>query len=162
MIKDGLLVRPIGGLLSSQRLDLDHVACSRASNWNRPPIDRMGNINLEPGEDSFEDIISSVEDGIYLQTNNSWSIDDKRNKFQFGCEKGTLIKNGKFAGVVKNPSYRGITESFWKNLSKVGNSESNNILGTSNCGKGEPNQTIFVGHSTPVCLFENVDVFGGI
>ncbi|MDG2106594.1 MAG: TldD/PmbA family protein [Gammaproteobacteria bacterium] len=162
LIKDGLLVRPIGGLFSSQRLDLDHVACSRASNWNRPPIDRMGNINLEPGEDSFEDIISSVEDGIYLQTNNSWSIDDKRNKFQFGCEKGTLIKNGKFAGVVKNPSYRGITESFWQNLSKVGNSESNNILGTSNCGKGEPNQTIFVGHSTPACLFENVDVFGGV
>ena len=162
LIKDGLLLRPIGGLFSSQRLDLDHVACSRASNWNRPPIDRMGNINLEPGEDSFEDIISSVEDGIYLQTNNSWSIDDKRNKFQFGCEKGTLIKNGKFAGVVKNPSYRGITESFWQNLSKVGNSESNNILGTSNCGKGEPNQTIFVGHSTPVCLFENVDVFGGV
>jgi predicted Zn-dependent protease len=162
LIQDGLLVRPIGGLFSSQRLDLDHVACSRASNWNRPPIDRMGNINLEPGEDSFEDIISSVEDGIYLQTNNSWSIDDKRNKFQFGCEKGTLIKNGKFAGVVKNPSYRGITESFWQNLSKVGNSESNNILGTSNCGKGEPNQTIFVGHSTPACLFENVDVFGGV
>ena len=162
LIKDGLLLRPIGGLFSSQRLDLDHVACSRASNWNRPPIDRMGNINLEPGEDSFEDIITSVEDGIYLQTNNSWSIDDKRNKFQFGCEKGTLIKNGKFAGVVKNPSYRGITESFWQNLSKVGNSESNNILGTSNCGKGEPNQTIFVGHSTPVCLFENVDVFGGV
>lgn len=162
LIKDGLLLRPIGGLFSSQRLDLDHVACSRASNWNRPPIDRMGNINLEPGEDSFEDIISSVEDGIYLQTNNSWSIDDKRNKFQFGCEKGTLIKNGKFAGVVKNPSYRGITESFWQNLSKVGNSESNNILGTSNCGKGEPNQTIFVGHSTPACLFENVDVFGGV
>ena len=162
LIKDGLLLRPIGGFFSSQRLDLDHVACSRASNWNRPPIDRMANINLEPGKDSFGEIISSVEDGIYLQTNNSWSIDDKRNKFQFGCEKGTLIKNGKFAGVVKNPSYRGITESFWKNLSKVGNNESNVILGTSNCGKGEPNQTIFVGHSTPVCLFEDVDVFGGV
>ena len=162
LIKDGILMRPIGGLFSSQRTNLDHVACSRACNWNRPPIDRMGNINLEPGQDSFDEIISSVDEGILLETNNSWSIDDKRNKFQFGCEKGTLIKNGKLTSVVKNPSYRGVTESFWNNLSKVGNIETNNILGTSNCGKGEPNQTIFVGHSTPVCLFKNIFVFGGI
>ena len=162
LIKDGILMRPIGGLFSSQRTNLDHVACSRACNWNRPPIDRMGNINLEPGQDSFDEIISSVDEGILLETNNSWSIDDKRNKFQFGCEKGTLIENGKLTSVVKNPSYRGVTESFWNNLSKVGNSETNNILGTSNCGKGEPNQTIFVGHSTPVCLFKNIDVFGGV
>lgn len=162
LIKDGLLLRPIGGFFSSQRSDLDYVACSRASNWNRPPIDRMGNINLEPGNDTYDEIINSVEDGILLETNNSWSIDDKRNKFQFGCEKGTLIKNGKLSGVVKNPSYRGITENFWQNLSKVGNKDSNRILGTSNCGKGEPNQTIFVGHSTPVCLFSNIDVFGGV
>ena len=155
-------MRPIGGLFSRQRTNLDHVACSRACNWNRPPIDRMGNINLEPGQDSFDEIISSVDEGILLETNNSWSIDDKRNKFQFGCEKGTLIKNGKLTSVVKNPSYRGVTESFWNNLSKVGNIETNNILGTSNCGKGEPNQTIFVGHSTPVCLFKNIDVFGGL
>ncbi len=162
LIKDGILMRPIGGLFSSQRTNLDHVACSRACNWNRPPIDRMGNINLEPGKDSFDKIISSVDDGILLETNNSWSIDDKRNKFQFGCEKGTLIKNGSLTSVVKNPSYRGVTESFWNNLSKVGNPETNNILGTSNCGKGEPNQTIFVGHSTPACLFKNIDVFGGV
>ena len=162
LIKDGILMRPIGGLFSSQRTNLDHVACSRACNWNRPPIDRMGNINLEPGKDSFDKIISSVDDGILLETNNSWSIDDKRNKFQFGCEKGTLIKNGSLTSVVKNPSYRGVTESFWNNLSKVGNPETNKILGTSNCGKGEPNQTIFVGHSTPACLFKNIDVFGGV
>jgi predicted Zn-dependent protease len=162
LIKDGVLLRPIGGLFSSQRIDLDYVACSRASSWNRPPIDRMGNINLEPGENTFDQIISSVDDGIFLETNNSWSIDDKRNKFQFGCEKGTLIKNGKLTNVVKNPNYRGITENFWKNLSKVGDINTHKILGTSNCGKGEPNQTIFVGHATPTCLFNNVDVFGGV
>ena len=95
----------------------------------------MGNINLEPGDHTFDDIIKSVDEGILLETNNSWSIDDKRNKFQFGCEKGTLIKNGKLSGIVKNPSYRGVTESFWNNLSKVGNHDTNRILGTSNCGK---------------------------
>ena len=162
LIKEGILLRPIGGFFSSQRADMKHVACSRASGWNRPPIDRMGNINLEPGESTSEEIISSVEDGIYLETNNSWSIDDKRNKFQFSCEKGTIIKDGELKGVVKNPSYRGVTKEFWNNLQKVGNSDTNKILGTSNCGKGEPNQTIFVGHSTPVCLFDNIEVFGGV
>tara|TARA_B100001029_G_scaffold76125_1_gene62181 strand:- start:3391 stop:4824 length:1434 start_codon:yes stop_codon:yes gene_type:complete len=162
LIKNGLLIRPIGSLFSSQRSDLDFVACSRASSWNRPPIDRMGNINLEPGNDSFDEMISCIEEGILLETNNSWSIDDHRNKFQFGCEKGTLIKNGKLCGVVKNPNYRGITKTFWQNLIKVGNKDTNRILGTSNCGKGEPNQTIFVGHSTPTCLFKNIDVFGGM
>ena len=162
LIKEGLLVRGLGGKESQIRSGLDGVANFRSSGWNRAPIDRMANINLEPGDHTFDDIIQSVDEGILLETNNSWSIDDKRNKFQFGCEKGTLIKNGKLSGIVKNPSYRGVTESFWNNLSKVGNHDTNRILGTSNCGKGEPNQTIFVGHSTPVCLFNNIDVFGGL
>ena len=162
LIKDGILQRPIGGLFSSQRAEMDHVACSRSCNWNRPPIDRMGNINLEPGQTNFSDMISSIEDGIFLETNNSWSIDDKRNKFQFGCEKGTLIKNGELKSIVKNVNYRGITESFWNNLTTVGDKSTFEILGTSNCGKGEPNQTIFVGHATPTCHFKSIDVFGGV
>lgn len=162
LIKEGILLRPIGGFFSGQRTGIDSVACSRASNWNRPAIDRMGNINLEPGESNLDDLISSVEDGIYLETNNSWSIDDKRSKFQFGCEKGTLIKDGELKNVVKNPNYRGITQDFWHNLIKVGNDSTRNILGTANCGKGEPNQSIFVGHSTPSCLFKDVEIFGGL
>ena len=162
LIKKGKLLRPIGGFFSSQRLSMDHVACSRATNWNRPPIDRMGNINLEPGDYSFDELVSSIECGILLQTNNSWSIDDRRNKFQFGCERGTVIKNGKLTHVVKNPNYRGVTEDFWNNLTKVGDKTTHEVLGTSNCGKGEPNQTIFVGHATPACVFENIDVFGGV
>ncbi|MEC7676920.1 MAG: TldD/PmbA family protein [Pseudomonadota bacterium] len=161
LIKDGILERPIGGFYSSQRVNQDYVACSRATSWNRPPIDRMGNINLEPGESSFSEMIASVEDGILLETNNSWSIDDYRNKFQFGCEKGTIIKNGELKSVTKNPNYRGITKEFWHNLSMVGDETSFSILGTANCGKGEPNQTIFVGHATPPCLFREIDIFGG-
>ena len=161
LIKDGLLIRPIGSYFSSQRTAQDYVACSRATSWNRPPIDRMGNINLEPGESSLPDMINSIDNGILLETNNSWSIDDYRNKFQFGCEKGTIIKNGQLKQVVKNPNYRGITKEFWHNLDKVGDKSSFSILGTANCGKGEPNQTIFVGHATPPCLFKNIDIFGG-
>ncbi len=161
LIKDGKLLRPIGSYYSAQRTDQDYVACSRATSWNRPPIDRMGNINMEPGDVNIDDMVSSVMDGIILETNNSWSIDDYRNKFQFGCEKGTLIENGQIKGIVKNPNYRGITKEFWHNLSMVGDQSSFSILGTSNCGKGEPNQTIFVGHATPPCLFKDIDVFGG-
>ena len=139
------------------------MACSRACNWNRPPIDRMGNINLESqGKSSLNEMVSTISEGIYVETNNSWSIDDKRNKFQFGCEKGTLIKDGKFTNIVKNVNYRGITEKFWNNLVNVGDKSTYEILGTSNCGKGEPNQTIFVGHATPACHFKEIDVFGGI
>ena len=161
LIKNGKLVRPIGSFYSAQRADQDFVACSRATSWNRPPIDRMGNINMEPGDSTFAQMVSSVEDGILLETNNSWSIDDYRNKFQFGCEKGTIIKNGELKGIVKNPNYRGITKEFWHNLDMVGDESSFSILGTANCGKGEPNQTIFVGHATPSCLFKDIDVFGG-
>ena len=128
LIKDGILKRPIGSYFSSQRTVQDYVACSRATSWNRPPIDRMGNINLEPGESSLPEMIDSIDNGILLETNNSWSIDDYRNKFQFGCEKGTIIKNGKLKKVVKNPNYRGITKEFWNNLYKVGDKSSFQFL----------------------------------
>ena len=87
--------------------------------------------------------------------------DDSRNKFQFGCEWGRLIENGELAGVVRNPNYRGVSATFWRSLAGVGDDESFEIMGTPNCGKGEPNQAIRVGHASPACRFEGVDVFGG-
>lgn len=164
LIKEGLLLKPLGGNLSYQRAEMysDPVACSRSVNWNRPPIDRMANLNLEPGESSFDDLVSKVEKGVWMQTNNSWSIDDSRNKFQFGCERAVLIEDGKLKHVVKNPSYRGVSAKFWRNLAGVGDASTREVLGTPNCGKGEPNQVIHVGHASPVCLFNSVEVFGGV
>ena len=161
LIKEGILVRGLGGKESQVRSGIDGVANFRASSWNRAPIDRMANINLEPGDSSFDDIIGSVEKGIYVESNRSWSIDDYRNKFQFGCEYGKLIENGKLTKTIKNPNYRGISNPFWNSLKMVGNGDTNGIYGTPNCGKGEPNQVIRVGHASPLCLFENVQVFGG-
>lgn len=161
LIKDGVLVRPLGGLISQKRAGLAGVANSRACNWNRPPIDRMANINLETGEDSLAALIGQIEHGVYMKTNKSWSIDDSRNKFQFGCEWGREIVNGELGRVVKNPNYRGISAAFWRNLKAVGNAETRNVLGTPFCGKGEPNQVIRVGHASPACLFDSVAVFGG-
>jgi predicted Zn-dependent protease len=161
LIKDGLLIRGLGGLESQKRSKLPGVANMRATSWNRPPIDRMANINLEPGSTSLEEMISSTERGILMKTNRSWSIDDYRNKFQFGCESGHLIENGKLTKLVKNPNYRGVTTPFWHKLKMVGDAATHEIWGSFYCGKGEPNQVIRVGHSTPACLFEGVEVFGG-
>lgn len=161
LIRNGMLERPLGGATSQARANLPGVANERACSWNRPPIDRMANINLEPGEGSLADLVGKVERGVYMETNRSWSIDDSRNKFQFGCEYGRVIKNGRLGQVVRNPNYRGISSSFWRSLKGVGGPETFLVSGTPYCGKGEPNQAVKVGHATPACLFGNVAVFGG-
>jgi predicted Zn-dependent protease len=161
LIRHGLLERPLGGALSQHRTGLGGVANSRACGWNRAPIDRMANLNIEPGEHSLTQLVGGIEHGILMATNRSWSIDDARNKFQFGCEWGQLIENGEPAGVVKNPNYRGISANFWRSLGAVGDASTFEVLGTPNCGKGEPNQVIRVGHASPACVFNQIDVFGG-
>ena len=156
-----MLLRPLGGALSQFRSGLDGVANSRACGWNRAPIDRMANLNIEPGDRSLAQLVKGIEHGILMRTNRSWSIDDARNKFQFGCEWGQLIENGELKGIVKNPNYRGISAQFWRNLSAVGDPSTFQVLGTPNCGKGEPNQVVRVGHASPACVFSQIDVFGG-
>jgi len=161
LIRDGILERPLGGAISQSRAGLPGVANARAASWNRPPIDRMANLNLEPGDATFDALVAGIERGVLLETNASWSIDDSRNKFQFGCERGRVIENGRLGHVVKNPNYRGISAEFWRSLARVGNAETVRVLGTPYCGKGEPSQTIRVGHTSPACVFTNVDIFGG-
>jgi predicted Zn-dependent protease len=161
VIEKGILKRALGGLVSQARSGLAGVANARACNWNRPPIDRMANLNLEPGDSGLDEMISAVERGVYMKTNRSWSIDDSRNKFQFGCEWGRLIEDGRLAGVVKNPNYRGISATFWRSLKMVGEASTVGVLGTPYCGKGEPSQCVRVGHASPACLFGGVEVFGG-
>ena len=152
LIRNGILVSALGG---------PGVANSRASGWNRPPIHRMANLNLEPGSSTLEEMIGSMRRGVLMRTNVSWSIDDSRNKFQFGCEWGELIEDGARRGVVKNPNYRGVSATFWRSLRKVGGPASFEVHGTLYCGKGEPNQAIHCGHAAPACLFSDVEVFGG-
>ena len=169
LIEKGILKAVLGGAISQARsaqfspdgAPVPGVANCRATTWNRPPIDRMANLNLEPGDSTFEEMIAAVERGVYMRANRSWSIDDSRNKFQFGCEWGRLIEDGKLTGVVKTPNYRGISATFWRNLAMVGDESTFCVLGTPNCGKGEPNQIMRVGHATPTCRFADVEVFGG-
>ncbi len=161
LIRNGRLERALGGRDSQARSGLPGTSNMRASSWNRPPIDRMANINLEAGNASLAELISGIEDGVLMASNRSWSIDDYRNKFQFGCEYAREIKEGQLGRVLKNPNYRGVTLPFWKSLIAVGGSETLETYGTPNCGKGEPNQAISVGHRSPACVFEKIAVFGG-
>jgi predicted Zn-dependent protease len=166
IIDSGILKQPLGGAISQSRaralgFELGGLATTRASSWNRAPIDRMSNLNVEPGESSLDQIIASVDHGVLMHTNCSWSIDDSRNKFQFGCEYGRMIRHGQLAEVVRNPNYRGVSATFWRSLAMVGDASTFQVMGTPFCGKGEPSQIIRVGHAAPVCKFADVAVFGG-
>lgn len=161
LIQNGILQRGLGSLESQKRLGMAGVANFRSSSWNRAPIDRMANINLEGGDSSLSEMIAQTERGVYMEANSSWSIDDYRNKFQFGCEYARLIENGKLTKTVKNPNYRGVTVPFWRSLKAVGRADEVEAFGSPYCGKGEPSQVIRVGHASPPCLFSKIEVFGG-
>jgi TldD protein len=116
----------------------------------------MTNINLEPGSWDFMDLISDTENGFLLETNKSWSIDDKRINFQFGVEVAREIKKGKIGCLFKNAVYTGITPIFWNSCDAVCNANYWEFYGTPNCGKGEPLQIMHVGHGTPPARFRKV------
>jgi TldD protein len=130
----------------------------RADGWGNLPLIRMTNINMEPGEGSLEEIVGDTADGILMSTNQSWSIDDKRVNFQFGCEIAWRIKDGRRTELYRNPNYTGITTEFWGSCDAVGGREEWVLWGTPNCGKGQPGQTARVGHGTPPARFRNVQV----
>lgn len=162
LIRNGLLERGLGSGESQERLGVPGVACARATSWNRPPIDRMANINLEPGDQSLSKMLEGIERGVYMESNRSWSIDDQRYKFQFGCEYARLIEHGRLTRTLRNPNYRATTPEFWQRLTQVGDRSTWQYYGTPFCGKGEPNQIIRVGHGAPVCVFSDIEVFGGV
>lgn len=161
LIQNGILKAGLGSLESQMRSGLSGVANARSSSWNRAPIDRMANINLEGGDLTLDEMISKVKNGVIMFSNKSWSIDDYRRKFQFGCEYGKKIENGKLTKTLKNPNYRGVTVPFWNNLVGLTKPDSVETYGSPYCGKGEPSQIIRVGHSSPYALFKNIEVFGG-
>jgi len=150
------------GFLSSRETaaELGHRSSGamRAEGWESIPLIRMTNINLLPGDRPIEDIIAEVDHGLYLDTNRSWSIDDKRLNFQFGTERAREIRHGKLGQVYRNPTYTGITPEFWRACDAVADEQSWRLHGTLNCGKGEPCQLAHVGHGCSPARFRNVRV----
>jgi len=132
----------------------------RAEGWNRIPLIRMTNISILPSPKplTFDQLIAGTDGGIFMQTNRSWSIDDKRYNFQFGCEIGWEIKGGKLGRMFKNPSYSGITTEFWNSMEAVCSRDQWTLWGTPNCGKGQPMQTMGTGHGAAPARFRNVKI----
>jgi TldD protein len=130
----------------------------RTESWNRLPLIRMTNISLHPGTWEFEDLISDTDDAILMETNRSWSIDDRRYHFQFSTEIGWEIKGGKITRMLKNPSYSGITTEFWNRCDAICSRHYWTLWGTPNCGKGQPMQTIGTGHGASPARFRNIKV----
>jgi TldD protein len=130
----------------------------RADGWNRIPLIRMTNISLQPGKWTLDDLIADTDDGIYMITNKSWSIDDKRLNFQFGTELAYEVKNGKLGQMFKNATYTGITPRFWGGCDAICNDDHWIVWGTPNCGKGQPGQVAHTGHGAAPTRFRNVQV----
>ena len=135
-------------------------ATMRSEAWNRIPMIRMTNISIVPGDKPLtkEQLIASTDSGIYMETNRSWSIDDKRYNFQFSCEVGWEIKSGKRERMLKNPSYSGITSEFWNSMDAICSRDEWTLWGTPNCGKGQPQQTMGTGHGAAPARFKNIRV----
>ena len=159
LVQNGIFVGYLSSRETAPRIGRQSGGAMRADGWNRIPLIRMTNINLlpKPGM-SLDQIVADTDDGLYLASNRSWSIDDRRLNFQFATEVAYEIKGGVKGRLFKNPTYTGITYEFWRSCDAVGDESSYVMLGTPNCGKGEPGQTGHVGHAVPGARFRDVQV----
>jgi TldD protein len=158
LIRDGMFVDYLSGRDTAPTIGRSSNGTVRAETAARIPIIRMTNINLEPGQATLEELIAGTKRGIFVDTNKSWSIDDLRLNFQFGCEMAYEIENGRLGRLLKNPLYTGNTPDFWRSCDGVGNAATWKLWGLPNCGKGDPMQTMRVAHGAPVARFRNVEM----
>jgi TldD protein len=167
LVKDGLFVgyltsretaAQLAGLKGWDGGEFGSGGAMRASGWNRIPLVRMTNVSIEPGEWDLDDLIAGTDEGIYMETNRSWSIDDKRLNFQFGTEVGYEIRDGKLGRMLKNCTYTGMTPQFWRSCDAVCNHDHWEVWGTPSCGKGQPSQIAHTGHGAAPARFRNVEV----
>jgi TldD protein len=167
LIDKGILVGAITGrqmveeanAKARRKIFSESGGANRATAFYRVPIERMTNINIDPGQDgSLEDIIKNTEKGIILDCDRSWSIGSNREQFHFGTEIGWLVEDGQVTKVVKDSTYKGDTVKFWNSLSAVGDKSTWEVVFVDNCGKGQPNQIMQLGHGIPICRFDNVRI----
>jgi TldD protein len=165
IIRDGQFVGYLSSRETAAAVGLARSSgAMRAESWNRLPLIRMTNVSLMPRTWKPDDLIAATDDGIYMETNRSWSIDDRRYNFQFGTEIGWEIKGGKKTRMLKNPSYGGITTEFWNSCDAICGPDYWTLWGTPNCGKGQPMQTMGTGHGAAPARFRKVKVgvaYGG-
>ena len=158
IVREGTWVGVLSGRDSAAVTGLPPGGMVRAEGWSRLPMVRMTNVGILPGTSSLEEIVAATDDGVFMDTNRSWSIDDKRLNFQFGCEVGYEVKNGRRGRLLRNPTYTGITPQFWGSLDMLGGADEWIFWGTPNCGKGQPMQYGHTGHPAVPARFRNVRV----
>lgn len=160
IVREGIFTGYLMSRETARKLGKASNGCMRASGWNRMPIVRMVNVSLEPGAWKLDDLIADTDEGIYMDLNRSWSIDDRRLNFQFGTEIAYEIKHGKLGRMLKNAIYTGITPEFWAKCDAVCDRDHWVVWGTPNCGKGQPMQTAHTGHGASPARFRGVEVRG--
>jgi TldD protein len=158
VIRDGVLTGFETSRDTARAIGRQSNACVRAQSWMHVPMIRMCNLNLLPGTTPFEELFTDIAHGVYMEANRSWSIDDRRLNFQFGCQIGWEIRNGKRGRLLKNPTYAGVTPQFWNSCDAIGDADSWFAWGTPNCGKGEPMQTGRTTQAAAPARFRNVAV----
>jgi TldD protein len=158
IVRGGVFMGYLMSRETASHLGKTSNGCMRASSWNRIPLVRMTNVSLEPGDWTLDDMIADTDDGVYMVTNRSWSIDDRRYNFQFGTEIAYEIKGGKLGRMLRNPTYTGITPEFWNSCDAIGNASHWVMWGTPNCGKGQPGQVMHTGHGAAPARFRNIRV----
>src|SRR5690606_39113780 len=150
--KNWFTTRETAPLIGQERSN----ACNRAQGFSNIPITRIPNLSLMPGDSSLEKLISETDDGIYMEVNRSWSIDQMRLNFQFGAEIGHIIKGGKIVGICKNPNYQGSTPEFWGACDGIASHDEWDLWGVINCGKGQPGQSAEMSHGAAPTRFAGV------
>jgi len=158
LIRNGIFVGYQASREGAAKVGLEPSGNMRADGWENLPLVRMTNINLEPGSWEKDEIVEETKKGIIFDGVKSWSIDDKRLNFQFGTEAGYLVENGEISGLIKNPTYTDITPDFWKSCDAIAGEKDWVLHGVPNCGKGEPPQTMQVGHGCAPARFNEIRV----
>ncbi len=158
IVRDGVWVGVLAGRDSAAAAGLDYAGSVRSDGWARLPMVRMTTVGLLPGPHSLEEIIAATDEGVYMDSNRSWSIDDKRLNFQFGCEIGWEIKRGRRGRMLRNPTYTGIGPVFWRSMDMLAGGAEHEPWGTPNCGKGQPLQVGHAGHPAAPARFRDVRV----
>jgi TldD protein len=157
-VREGVWVGVLAGRDSAAAAGLDYAGSVRADGFARLPMVRMTNVGLEPGPHSLEEIIAATDEGVYMEHNRSWSIDDRRLNFQFGCEVAYEIEDGRLGRMLRNPSYTGIGPRFWASMDMLAGGDDWRAWGTPNCGKGQPGQVGHTGHPAAPARFRGVRV----
>jgi TldD protein len=158
IVEQGILRGFLSSRESAAQLGSGRGGSMRADGWTRMPLVRMTNLHLEPGEGTLEDLIAAVDEGVYLETNKSWSIDDKRLNFQFGTQIAWEIKGGELGRMLRDATYTGVTPVFWGSMDAVAGTEEWRMQGLTNCGKGQPGQHAHVSHGASPARFRNVQI----